>query len=112
MAPVTLPARYRGVLLALIALVQCYATWTQDGFAPLSYQATMAECQVQSKDYRRFDTGRSTPLDCRWWSATAVLRPTDEAATAAIGARGGDGGSAERVMSRPSVTLLRDHGRP
>ena len=52
----TLPADIATVLLALIALVQCYATRTQDGCAPLSYHATMAECRVQSADYRRFDT--------------------------------------------------------
>ena len=54
----TLPSgrRYRDVLLAAIALVQCYATRTQDGCAPLSYHDTMAECRVLAADYRRFDT--------------------------------------------------------
>ena len=49
-------ARYRAVVLAAIALVQCYATRTQDGCAPLSYHATMAECRVLAEDYRRFDS--------------------------------------------------------
>jgi hypothetical protein len=48
--------RYRDVVLALIALVQCYATRTQEGCAPLSYHATMAECRVLAEDYRRFDS--------------------------------------------------------
>jgi len=52
----TPPARYRDVLLVLIALVQCYATRRQDGCSPLSYHATMAECRAQAEDYRRFDT--------------------------------------------------------
>jgi hypothetical protein len=56
--PVTLPAshRYRSVALAGIALIQCYATRTQNGCAPLSYHATMAECRVLAEDYRRFDS--------------------------------------------------------
>ena len=56
--PMTLWASrgYRDVLLAAIALVQCYATRTQDGCAPLSYHDTMAECRVLAADYRRFDT--------------------------------------------------------
>ena len=49
-------ARYRAVVLAAIALVQCYATRTQDGCAPLSYHETMAECRVLAADYRRFDS--------------------------------------------------------
>jgi predicted aminopeptidase len=55
---VTLPAshRYRSVVLAAIALVQCYATRTQNGCAPLSYYATMAECRALAEDYRRFDS--------------------------------------------------------
>jgi len=54
----TLPAgrRYRNAVLAAIALVQCYATRTQNGCAPLSYHATMAECRVLAEDYRRFDS--------------------------------------------------------
>ena len=56
--PMTLGAsrRGRGVLLAAIVLVQCYATRTQDGCAALSYHATMAECRVLAEDYRRFDS--------------------------------------------------------
>jgi hypothetical protein len=56
--PVTLPAGrgYRDVVLAAIALVQCYATRTQDGCAPLSYHATMAECRALAEDYHRFDS--------------------------------------------------------
>ena len=70
--PMTLWASrgYRDVLLAAIALVQCYATRTQNGCAPLSYHATMAECRVLAEDYQRFD--------CRRWSATAVLRLTND----------------------------------
>jgi hypothetical protein len=53
----TLPAaRYRDVLLAAIALVQCYATRSQDGCTPLSFHATMAECRALAGDYRRFDS--------------------------------------------------------
>jgi hypothetical protein len=48
--------RYRDVLLAAIALVQCYATRTQDGCVPFSYHATMAECRALAGDYRQFDT--------------------------------------------------------
>ena len=44
------------VVLAGIALIQCYATRTQDGCAPLSYHETMAECRVLAGDYRRLDT--------------------------------------------------------
>ena len=44
------------LVLAGIALVQCYATRTQDGCLPLSYHDTMAECRVLANDYRRFDT--------------------------------------------------------
>ena len=43
-------------VLAAIALVQCYATRTQDGCAPLSYHDTMAECRALAGDYRRVDT--------------------------------------------------------
>jgi hypothetical protein len=51
-----MPGRYREVVLAAIALEQCYATRTQDGCAPLSYHAMMAECRVLAADYRRFDS--------------------------------------------------------
>jgi hypothetical protein len=63
--------RYRDVVLAAIALVQCYATRTQNGCAPLSYHATMAECRVLAEDYRRFDsrainaTGLPAVVSCR-----------------------------------------------
>jgi hypothetical protein len=46
----------RVVVLAAIALVQCYATRTQEGCAPLSYHDTMTECRVLAEDYRRFDS--------------------------------------------------------
>jgi hypothetical protein len=35
-----MPGRYREVVLAAIALEQCYATRTQDGCAPLSLLRT------------------------------------------------------------------------
>ena len=54
--PVTLPASHRSVVLAAIALVQCYATRSQDRCAPLSYHATMAECRALAEGYRRFDS--------------------------------------------------------
>ena len=44
------------VVLAGIALIQCYATRTSVGCAPLSYHETMAECRVLAGDYRRLDT--------------------------------------------------------
>ena len=77
--PMTLGAsrRGRGVLLAAIVLVQCYATRTQDGCAALSYHATMAECRVLAEDYRRFDSKALAHAGIsRRWSATAVLRPS------------------------------------
>ena len=43
-------------MVAVIALVQCYVTRTQNGCAPLSYLTTMAECRTLAADYRRFDT--------------------------------------------------------
>ena len=44
-------------LLALAAtLIQCYATRTRDGCAPLSVHATMAECRALAKEYGKFDT--------------------------------------------------------
>jgi hypothetical protein len=71
--PMTLGAsrRGRGVLLAAIALVQCYATRTQDGCAALSYHATMAECRVLAEDYRRFD---SKALACAGISLAVRVR--------------------------------------
>jgi hypothetical protein len=43
-------------LLVGVALIQCYATRTGDGCAPLSVHATMAECRALAKEYRKFDT--------------------------------------------------------
>ena len=43
-------------LLALAAtLIQCYATRTGGGCAPLSVHATMAECRALASEYRKFD---------------------------------------------------------
>ena len=53
-ARMTRPAVH--VVLAGIALIQCYATRTSVGCAPLSYHETMAECRVRAGDYRRLDT--------------------------------------------------------
>jgi hypothetical protein len=36
-------------------LIQCYATRTGDGCAPLSVHATMAECRALASEYRKFD---------------------------------------------------------
>jgi len=36
--------------------VQCYATRSRDGCAPLSYHDTMAGCRVLAEEYRRFDS--------------------------------------------------------
>ena len=38
------------------ALIQCYATRTGSGCAPLSVHATMAECRELASEYRKFDT--------------------------------------------------------
>ena len=43
-------------LLVGVALIQCYATRTNDGCAPLSMHATMAECRTLAKEYGKFDT--------------------------------------------------------
>jgi hypothetical protein len=44
-------------ILALAAtLIQCYATRTGDGCAPLSVHATMAECRKLASEYQKFDT--------------------------------------------------------
>ena len=43
-------------LLVGVALIQCYATRTGDGCAPLSVHATIAECRELAKEYRKFDT--------------------------------------------------------
>jgi hypothetical protein len=43
-------------LLVLAAtLIQCYATRTGDGCAPLSVHATMAECRKLASEYQKFD---------------------------------------------------------
>jgi hypothetical protein len=46
-----------GAILTLLAatLIQCYATRTRDGCAPLSVHATMAECRALASEYRKFD---------------------------------------------------------
>lgn len=67
--------RYRDVVLAVIALVQCYATRTSDGCAPLSYHDTMVECRVLAEDYRRFD---SKALARAGIPAVVSYRPTDD----------------------------------
>jgi hypothetical protein len=43
-------------LLVGVALIQCYATRTGDGCAPLSEHATMAECRKLASEYQKFDT--------------------------------------------------------
>ena len=43
------------VLLVGVALIQCYATRTGDGCAPLSVHATMAECRKLASEYQKFD---------------------------------------------------------
>ena len=42
-------------LLVGVSLIQCYATRTGDGCAPLSVHATMAECRALASEYRKFD---------------------------------------------------------
>ena len=43
-------------LLALgVALIQCYATRTRDGCAPVSVHATMAESRELASEYQKFD---------------------------------------------------------
>ena len=58
-APVTGPMR-SGASVTLLAfaaaLIQCYATRTGDGCAPLSEHATMTECRGLAKEYGKFDT--------------------------------------------------------
>jgi len=76
--PMTLGAsrRGRGVLLAAIALVQCYATRTQDGCAALSYHGGvpgagrgLPQVRQQGVGPRRDPGGGQLP---------AVLRPADD----------------------------------
>jgi hypothetical protein len=44
-------------ILALTAtLIQCYATRTGDGCAPLSVHATIAGCRKLATEYQKFDT--------------------------------------------------------
>ena len=38
-----------------VTLIQCYATRTKDGSAPLSEHATIAECRTLAKEYGKFD---------------------------------------------------------
>ena len=52
----TMRSRASVALLAGVALIQCYATRTKDGCAPLSAHATMAECRALAKEYGKFDT--------------------------------------------------------
>ena len=43
-------------LLAFAAtLIQCYATRTGDGCAPMSVHPTMAECRARASEYQKFD---------------------------------------------------------
>jgi hypothetical protein len=42
-------------LIAFATLIQCYATRTGDGCAPLSVHATMAECRELASEYQKFD---------------------------------------------------------
>ena len=57
--PVTVAMR-SGASVTLLAfaatLIQCYATRTGDGCAPLSVHATMAECRALASEYQKFDT--------------------------------------------------------
>src|SRR5215472_13816330 len=49
--------RASSTLLALAAtLIQCYATRTGDGCAPLSEHVTMAQCRKLASEYQKFDT--------------------------------------------------------
>jgi hypothetical protein len=43
-------------LLVGVAMIQCYATRTDSGCAPLSEHATMAECRKLASEYQKFDT--------------------------------------------------------
>ena len=47
-----------GASITLLAatLIQCYATRTGTGCAPLSVHATMAQCRELASEYRKFDT--------------------------------------------------------
>ena len=83
-------------MVAVIALVQCYVTRTQNGCAPLSYLTTMAECRTLAADYRRPDikalNASELPAVVNYRCvATDMkrLRPPP------IATRDGDGGSGE-----------------
>jgi hypothetical protein len=53
---IAMATRVSVTLLAFAAtLIQCYATRTGDGCAPLSVHATMAECRALASEYRKFD---------------------------------------------------------
>jgi hypothetical protein len=53
---VAMANRISVTLLAVAAtLIQCHATRTGDGCAPLSVHATMAECRALASEYRKFD---------------------------------------------------------
>ena len=52
----TMRSRASVTLLAFATLIQCYATRTRDGCAPLSEHATMAECRKLASEYQKFDT--------------------------------------------------------
>jgi hypothetical protein len=56
--PVTgaMRSRVSVTLFVGVVLIQCYATRTRDGCAPLSAHATMAECRTLAKEYQKFDT--------------------------------------------------------
>ena len=56
--PVTVVMRSgAGVALFVgVTLIQCYATRTGEGCAPLSEHATMAECRKLASAYQKFDT--------------------------------------------------------
>ena len=43
------------VTLLAATLIQCYATRTGNGCAPLSVHATLAECRALASQYRKFD---------------------------------------------------------
>ena len=50
------PNEERGELTLFAAtLIQCYATRTGSGCAPLSVHATMVECRKLASEYQKFD---------------------------------------------------------
>src|SRR6516165_8576420 len=69
-------SRASSTLLALAAtLIQCYATRTGDGCAPLSEHATMAECRKLASEYQKLIRGISASKECRRWSAIIAWPP-------------------------------------